>query len=279
LVECRLCREDSLQVASQARPAATEQPAHPVKAERMCAPVWFVVISGLIPLTKGLLANRSTSLLNVVIWAIAAWAGWIVSVAGGSPPENYLALALTACAGVSVLGARWPGAAAWNFVVGGLLIVLLLPLTESLALGGGVRPGTVRAVFLGSLIGVTVINYLPTRLGVAAILVAIGCGWNLAGVLSDRSGSGLGGWCIGLAPWAGWIAMRTKADAPSAADRLWRNFRDHYGLIWALRVREQFNRAATNAGLACELRWQGFRGDGGETACELLRDLLKRFLS
>jgi len=75
------------------------------------------------------------------------------------------------------------------------------------------------------------------------------------------------------------------ARADDEADRLWRDFRDGFGLIWGLRLREQFNRAAANAGLAVELTWTGIRPAGesekaqaaGREASLILRALLKRF--
>jgi hypothetical protein len=40
-------------------------------------------------------------------------------------------------------------------------------------------------------------------------------------------------------------------------DRIWRDFRNRYGLVWAQRVREQFNRAAHHAGWPISLGWRG----------------------
>ena len=61
---------------------------------------------------------------------------------------------------------------------------------------------------------------------------------------------------------------------------MWRTFRDSFGALWAQRMREQFNRAAANAGLAGRLAWDGLHG-APEAERELqlltLRSLLKRF--
>jgi hypothetical protein len=91
---------------------------------------------------------------------------------------------------------------------------------------------------------------------------------------------------LGLAPWAGWAAWRWQAPAPAAIDRLWREFRDRYGLVWAQRLREQFNRAAANAGWPVELSWHGLKTNRGagpitpelqSAGLETLQALLKRF--
>ena len=55
------------------------------------------------------------------------------------------------------------------------------------------------------------------------------------------------------------MAGQCRPPAPSRFDRLWLDFRDRYGLLWGQRVREQFNRAAHNAGWPVMLFWQGLR--------------------
>jgi hypothetical protein len=239
---------------------------------------WLVVVSAGIPLAWAVRANRSTSLFHAVLWAVVAWGGWVLSALTGGASERYLALALTGCAGVAVLGARRPGIVAWNFVIVGLLVVLLLPLGEAHILGTPLRLGTFRTVFLASLLGVTVINYLPTRLGVGAALLGVGCGLALARLTDDLPQSELEVWSVGLAPWLGWLGLVAGRQRVTPADVLWRALRDRYGLVWGQRVREQFNRAAANAGLACELRWTGLRPPGDVAARDLLEATVKRFL-
>jgi hypothetical protein len=74
-------------------------------------------------------------------------------------------------------------------------------------------------------------------------------------------------------------------DQLSESDRMWREFRDRWGVVWGQRVREQFNRSAANAGWPVTLTWQGFvfRGAAGPTLQNEVRDtltaLLQRFTS
>jgi hypothetical protein len=200
-----------------------------------------------------------------------------------SVAASYLALALTGCAGMAVLGARRPGVIAWNFVVAGLLAVLLLPLAEG---WGEPRLGPLRTGFLAATVLVVPFNYLPTRLGPAALLLATGCGVELAALFSYTGveemrtlGSFVvcGGVLVAISPWMAWGLMKGRRRPSSNFDQMWLDFRDRFGLTWTLRLREQFNRAAANAGWSVHLGWSGLQGQVGEEMISTLQALLKRF--
>src|SRR5207248_7519218 len=96
-------------------------------------------LAGSVPLARAWKANRGTTLLHALAWSWVAWLAWAAAAAADvlTSPDiadlcRYVALSFTACAGVAVLGARRPGVAAWNFVVAGLLAIMLLPLAENL---------------------------------------------------------------------------------------------------------------------------------------------------
>jgi hypothetical protein len=128
-------------------------------------------------------------------------------------------------------------------------------------------------------------NYLPTRLAAGALALGGACGVEvarLAGVAVHEAapfGRGL----LAAAPWLGLLGWLWPSAGGSAFDRVWRCFRDGFGFVWAQRVREQFNRAAQNAGWPIRLTWFGLRseGAGSEPAPEqvlgTLRAALKRF--
>ncbi len=87
---------------------------------------------------------------------------------------------------------------------------------------------------------------------------------------------------VALVPWAVYAAVVWRSHARTTFDERWLDFRDRYGMLWAQRVREQFNRAAQNAGWAVALRWNGIEtapgmGPTSEEALELLGVVLKRF--
>jgi hypothetical protein len=255
---------------------------------------WAVLVAGAYPLGRAWWANRRTTLLQALHWALGAWAAWAALGAGEllAPDRDwaaprYLALCLTGCAAVAVLGARRPGAAAWNFVVLGLLAVFLLPVAEG---WGRPRLGWANTAFLAGTLAVGVLNYLPTRMGLAALLALTGCAVEVLKVVpatAERwADSPAGAMLLALVPWTG-LAQLRLSDPPAAAfDQAWLDFRDRFGLVWGQRLREQFNRAAANAGWPVYLRWGGLRLRPGQALpgpavqrelLTTLRALLKRF--
>lgn len=229
----------------------------------------LLLLTGAYPLYRLWRGTAGTPLRHAAAWAAAAWlAAGVAWLTGGGHEARYLALALAACAGVAVLGARRPGAAAWNLVLAGLLAVLLRPYLQGL---GELKLETPHLVFLGASLAVGVANYLPTRQGLTALALGAWCAVEIA-ELADAASVPDGVMPLGLAlvPWLGLGSRRRDDDA-------WRSFRDAYGFVWAQRVREQFARAAGNAGLRVELGWGGLRGDDVARGGELLRSLLRRF--
>ncbi len=235
---------------------------------------------GLVPWLAAIAANRRTSLWPTLIWAAAAWLTWGWALLAWQPRAIYAALVLSACAGVAVLGARRPGVGAWNFVIVGLLFVMLLPLAEGALTGADVQLNTIRKLFLIGLWCVAIGNYLPTRLGLAAALAGAAGALGIIQMFEPalvapsaaRRLTAVGLWS---APWMGWLCV-ARSPAESGVDRTWRTFRDRFGAIWALRVQDQFNRSSANAGTDARLRWRGVTApDAG--ADERLLALLSRF--
>lgn len=246
------------------------------------------LLAGLYPLGLAWRANRRTTLRDALAWAVAAWAAWtaaawwqILRAGEDGQLGRYVALCLTGCAGVAVLGARRPGVGAWNFVVLGLLAVLLLPVAEG---WGEPRLGGPHLAFLAVTLAVPLVNYLPTRLGVAALLLAVGCAAEVLTLAEVRLGPTGGASClVALAPWAALACVRLYALPATTFDRLWVSYRDRFGLVWGQRLREQFNRAAANAGWPVHLTWRGLRLAGNGPPPDeaqrvaMLQALLKRF--
>lgn len=247
----------------------------------------LLLLTAVFPLATALRANRSTTLRQPLLWALVAWAAWL-GVAGSrflQPGSDerlacYGALCLTGCAGVAVLGARRPGVTAWNFVVVGLLAVLLLPILNGL---GELRLEPAQELFLGVTLLVPLLNYLPTRLGPGVFLAAAGCGLEMARLIEPAAPAwirpvGLG--LLAVAPWAAWASQWKRGSSATEFDRLWLSYRDRFGFVWGQRVREQFNRAADHAGFPVVLRWKGLQPETTAEAASLiplLRAVLKRF--
>jgi hypothetical protein len=219
------------------------------------------ILSLAYPLIRCWRRQRRASLRHAVLWFAAAWLGWFTAFLIPSfelppAPWRYLALCLTACALVAVLGARQPGMGAWNFVVAGLLAILSLPLVEQPWSSPQCHLDEPRTLFLAGILAVGILNYLPTRWVLVSAAGGLWAGTEL--------------WRLVQAPEAGpsivmailfaalvWSACDRKPEAAGEFDALWLAFRDSYGLVWGLRVEEQFNHAAQHAGLPVRLKWNG----------------------
>lgn len=247
----------------------------------------WLVLAAAPPILRGVWVSRKTTLTHVMIWAIIAWIAWVTASVVNTVPVRYLALVFTGCAGVAVLGARRPGASAWHAVVAGLLAVLLMPLAQGFLSSTELPIGSIRTMFLGALLAVGLLNYVPTRLGLGAIALLMACVVHLRYANSEiptvpRATAMV---LAGLAPWLAWLGRIFWRGTDDRVDRTWREFRDGFGVVWGQRVREQFNRAAHHAGLNVELSWrQLVRTDGGivtlkdrAASAELLAALMTRF--
>jgi hypothetical protein len=231
------------------------------------------LVSGFYPIYRGWRGTAGTTLRHAVVWGALAWAGWCGAVLLLSPALRYLALCLTACAGVAVLGARRPGVGAWNLVVAGLLVALCRPFLEG---RGELRLEGAHIFFLACALAVALGNYLPTRQAPAVLVLGIWAVLELAQVETPPALALL----LASAPWLALFSSRKQGED---FDGLWRRYRDQFGFVWAQRLREQFNRSAANAGWNVALGWSGLHSiaEGEQPEPErlllTLRALLKRF--
>src|SRR5437764_449525 len=130
----------------------------------------ILVMTAAYPLARAWLAHRRTPLVHALIWAALAWLACEAAILSGEAGLRYLALCLTGCAGVAVLGARRPGVGAWNFVVVGLLALLLLPVAEGWMVATPLHLNGYHLVCLSAVVAVGILNYLPTRGGLPAFV-------------------------------------------------------------------------------------------------------------
>lgn len=249
------------------------------------------------PLVKIAKAWRGTSLGPTLLWIQFSWFYWLCLPAllilypKLLLPFAYLGLILPTCAFVSVLGARYPGLYAWNvLVVCGLAAVLLLPIAEQDLNSPDWRLDELRSLFVGLILLVGLLNYLPTRHWLATILFigVQGCLlYDLHFGISPHDVRGeLVGIYLGVSS-AAWLAtLRGHGPGPfTTPNRLWLAFRDRYGAFWALRVLEQTNHALKHANWQARLSWFGFEDFKGEGTApreaelmERLKSLLRRFI-
>ncbi len=252
--------------------------------------------------------TRGTTLRAPLVWAVIAWAAILLTAwmtlwgtpSSGKQTLRYLAACTSLCPAMALFGAKRPQDQGWQFVVATLWIVLAIPAAQRWAFSprSGFELHPAWCWFLLLLIGVSVTNYLPTRYALGAVLAGV------AQLLLFRdSMSGLSRSASPVAAAVnptlalvlfflaiGWVAYQNRSTRPTAGgwNRVWLDFRDQFGAVWALRVMERINHAARQAGRGEVLHWQGFVGPPlrpGETAGErdpletTVRMLLRRFVS
>jgi hypothetical protein len=271
-----------------------------------------VLASAAVPWRAAWIAARGTALRPALWWAalglcilgVAHLLAWSEPPSSGGPLSGrltYIAVLSFLAAFTSVLNARSPGAKVWAGLMAVLIVVFLIPWLEAptrLRRSGGLAPLHLDApwtLFYLVIVLVGVTNYLPTRFGVAAVGFALGfsleylgltgIGWSPERRAAIWSGVG---WSFGASVWiARWCAQRAPR-ARTKLERQWFWFRDAWGVVWALRTLERFNREAQLRNWPVRLGWFGLTAAGSsephgalpnpEEAEATLRGLLRRFV-
>jgi hypothetical protein len=262
-----------LLVLSAAAPAAAPDHAPAALVPVLLSAVW--------PWREGWISTAGTALRPALIWAALAIAsavaaqaiGWGEPLAGGRPGAGrltYLSNLAALAALVSVLNARAPGGRVWAGLMAILILVFLIPWLEGpwrVRRAGGLTllhldaPWT---IFYWLLVVVGVTNYLPTRFGTAAGWLALGFLLEYLGLTRDdwpasrRAGLwAWSSWALAAAAWsARWSAARV-ASARTDLEKLWFWFRDLWGVVWALRIQDRFNRTGESKRWPVRLGWFG----------------------
>jgi hypothetical protein len=239
---------------------------------------------------------RETTFFAAACWGAVAFlaVGYAcISPAGDDPYVRYTVAVLLVAPTLALLGAKRPQNGAWQFIVLTLVGVLLLPVAQGLAFGDD-RPHVhllFRWVILTHIV-VGTVNYLPTRFvgpaccfGAAQFLAAqeflpfamplTSTPWAVLGLL------------VAAFSIASFLVCRGCA-LPPGLDRVWRDFRDAYGLVWGVRIAERLNASALKHGWPVEFTWGGMlvKSESGTLDDELrhriereLRSHLRRFVS
>lgn len=274
--------------------------------------VFFALAGAAWPWLRAWRAAEGTTLRGSLVWAALALGLGLLAqcvavnelVGSGRPWTSrvtYLMVLAILAGLISVLGARNPGGGAWAMLMVLLVVVFLIPW---LAVSGRVRrgagPGPLLldspwTLFYGLLVLAGVTNYLPTRYGWAAGALGGGLVLEYFGLTSSPLSGRTMAQCWAGVAWA--LALSALLAGRSAAgslprgdrlDRLWFWFRDHWGVVWALRVQDRFNRTAEVSGWSARLTWYGAasvvsapsaKGDGTreELYGATLLGLLRRF--
>ena len=256
--------------------------------------LWIVGVGAILGRWRRL---RGTTLVAPAVWVIVALTviatlAVIAPVSTRIQPPNlvvrwhwYVAATATFCPPMALFGAKRPQNQMWQFIVISLWFVLLMPaISHEIARSGGTTLGLdpVRSWFLNILVLMVALNYLPTRFAVSSLLFTSAQVCLLVDFLPLT---------VPLAFCVGAILLVCLKRAPirngPPLDRLWRDFRDAFGAVWALRIQQRVNQSAEMYGWKLRLDWHGFTSlDGDSTSpttekavCDNLNNLLRRFVS
>jgi hypothetical protein len=268
----------------------------------------LAIAAGLAVLLSARDAVRQTTLVGAWWWTLVAFVAWsgvelwaMFSRTGGGPSPllRFAAVAISFCPAIAVIGAKRPQHTAWNLVVMSLWMIAALPAAEAYFLqrGGGIKIGDMQSVFLWGLVLLGPTCYLLTRYWLPAILVCAAQIVALAPHLvfirrAVVTQPGLVGLMLAaMALVVAWVVSRRRSGTDSDYERAWLDFRDTFGLFWALRVQERVNAAAKQFDWDVELGWRGFRrASNGAKLTEMddniepalrstFKGLLRRFVS
>lgn len=277
---------------------------------RAPALISVVVASAALPWREAWRGADGTALRPALIWGALALAVSFCAqlfaltepLSGGRPVAGrltYVFVLAILAALVSVLNARTPGERVWAGLMVMLVVVFMIPWLEE---AGRIRraAGVVLVhldapwtIFYGLLVLVGVTNYLPTRFGLAALCVGLALGLEYLGLTRAdwpfARRAVVWEWVAWASAGAVWIARLSagRGGAATGFNGLWFWFRDHWGVVWALRNQERFNRTAELANWPVRLTWYGLAtvddtADGRELpvppeAEPAFRGLLRRF--
>jgi hypothetical protein len=207
------------------------------------------------------------ALAGVVLWELA----WLLSFS--SIPNAYFdylwysVALLGLCPPITVLGAKRPGARVWAvFVVLPLLLVFAWPAAVGWIDGFPPERLTLETPMLlgyGLVLVMGYGNYLGTRHSLSALMIALSLGWLVwhfaatpeAGERLRPLGPTL---IFAMAAVLGVTATTQPTQAISGEDRLWRDFQEAFGIVWAKRIMDRINHTASQEIWSARLEMPGF---------------------
>jgi hypothetical protein len=281
--------------------------------------VWLNLFAGaglcsLLPVLRRLHRGiRGTALETTGPWTGLVWLAWLFSLGLTVAPSplgawgsvvSYFSAVLALTPPIAVLGARRPTSRVWTwFVVLPLVFVFTWPLVPVLRQSGGPEAFSLETPVVVGYVLILIMgagNYLglrfslPATLWIAGLLLVVLplCPSTAHWVFAAQTGQACGSLCLVA---AGWLAERQVAsrginESSLAIDRVWCDFRDLFGIVWARRVQERFNDEARRKGLAVRLGMHGLEDTAGNapasgfdppslaTAEVSLRWLLQKFV-
>lgn len=243
---------------------------------------------------------RGTTLLAPWAWSVFSLVSLTVysisTLADARPAAghlSYLAGLTTIAPFVALLGAKRPQDRAWQLIVASLLGLLAFQdaRTWSLDPTQPPMPHAAWCCLVAGLIGMQLLNHLPTRYAPAACLACCAQVCSLGPCFRILPAEFRPAW-LALPLLSGSIVLAAlhSRRRTIAGDGIWADFRNLYGVLWALRVAERVNAIAAEKGLAVRLTWFGFQTadhspatapniDETQEAGRTMRAILLRFVS
>ena len=221
-----------------------------VRGTTLTAPtLWWIAAATAIVAVEALLAynNVAPSSLAASLWRYTAAVG-------------------TFCPLTAVLGAKRPQDRGWQWVVASLWLVLLVPVAQAVASPSGTQLELVAAWrwLLWGFIAMGLLNYLPTRFALSALLVAAGQvvllsgPANIAQSLSPPARTAIAATLFLAARGLASLPYNRAPAATLSQTTRWLAFRDAWGAFWALRVLQRVNQSAELSHWPVRLQWSGF---------------------
>lgn len=272
----------------------------------------FFRLSGLLGILAALaiLARSRTALRNTTLtvawgWGVAAMSAWAAlwladAVCSAIKPGLadrlwYSAAVLMLCAPIAVLGSRRPATRVWLwFVILPMFIVLGLPVVSTWQGGLAPRPLRLEApavVSFGLVLVMGAGNYLGTRFTLPAVLFAVALLLLIAplsAAVPDTfpAASESQTWatiCLSASTLLAWRQSKTNGRlSPStghpmeACDRLWIDFRDFFGIVWARRIQDRINAVAAKEQWPVRLEMHGIVWIEKDSSVEKVHAAAKR---
>lgn len=226
--------------------------------------------------------------------ATGFWAGaWVLDILfetlnhGLADRLWVMAAILMLCPPIAVLGSRRPTVRAWPwFVLLPLILVLAIPVISTwrnLFAPAPLRLEAPMLIGLGLVLAMGAGNYLGSRFTLPAVLFVVAVLLLIAPVTAALSDAlarpqALRGWATVVLSSAALLAgQRAKASAPPictnrpqlmAPSRLWMDFRDWFGIVWARRVQDRVNEVAERQQWPVRLELGGFKWTGDVPAAD-----------